>query len=67
RMAASIYTTDDLLEHTSIEITDASDESSELTAPEEEPEGKSLGKLTPEELREYLKRMNPEDFGRFNP
>ncbi|MGH7505849.1 MAG: bifunctional nuclease family protein [Longimicrobiales bacterium] len=67
RMSASIYTTDDLLEHTSIEITDASDESSELTSSEEEQEGKPLGKLTPEELREYLRRMNPEDFGRFNP
>jgi hypothetical protein len=26
-----------------------------------------VGGLSPEELREYLRRMNPEDFGRFTP
>ena len=67
RMDASIFTTDDLLEHTSIEVTDASDETSELEDPGEEQQDKPLGKLSPEELREYLRRMNPEDFGRFNP
>ena len=39
----------------------------EFAAPSEEQEEKQLGKLSPEELREYLRRMNPEDFGRFNP
>ena len=67
RMDASIFTTDDLLEHTSIEVTDASDETPELEDPGEEQQDKPLGKLSPEELREYLRRMNPEDFGRFNP
>jgi uncharacterized protein len=65
RMAASIYTTDDLLEHTSIEISDAS-EHDFVTEGEEEPTGGPSG-LTPDQLREYLRRMNPEDFGRFNP
>ena len=33
---------------------------------EEKPPEGAAG-LTPEQLREYLRRMNPEDFGRFNP
>jgi hypothetical protein len=74
RMSASIFTTDDLLEHTSIEIAEAPDDTAELSAPgsgEDEPRqegGKGgPGGLSPEELREYLRRMHPEDFGRFNP
>lgn len=66
RMAASIYTTDDLLEHTSIEIADAS-EHDFVTEGEEETTGGQPTGLTPDQLREYLRRMNPEDFGRFNP
>lgn len=68
RMAASIFTTDDLLESTSIEITDASEDPQDFVVnPEEAEESKAPGGLTPEQLREYLRRMNPEDFGRFNP
>jgi bifunctional DNase/RNase len=74
RMAASIFTTDDLLEHTSIEITEAPDDATGLISSasgEEEGEQESgtgaPGGLSPEELREYLRRMHPEDFGRFNP
>jgi uncharacterized protein len=68
RMAATIYTTEDLLEHTAIEVSDAS-EHDFITSQEQEhekPAGPAAG-LTPEQLREYLRRMNPEDFGRFNP
>jgi uncharacterized protein len=65
RMAASIFTTEDLLETTAIEITDAS-EHDFAVGPEEDKPGPAAG-LTPEQLREYLRRMNPEDFGRFNP
>lgn len=65
RMAAAIYTTDDLLEHTTIEVADAADH--EFVAESEESKGPPAGGLTPEQLREYLRRMNPEDFGRFNP
>jgi hypothetical protein len=74
RMSASIFTTDDLLEHTSIEITEAPDETTGLVSSasgeeESEQEGSTgaPGGLSPEELREYLRRMHPEDFGRFNP
>jgi hypothetical protein len=66
RMAASIYTTDELLEHTSIEMAEASGESAELGGGEEGEASGSQG-LSPEQLREYLRRMNPEDLGRFNP
>lgn len=65
RMNATIYTTDDLLEHTSVEISEASDPSAII--PEGESGAAPEGGLSPDELREYLKRMNPEDFGRFNP
>jgi uncharacterized protein len=64
RMSASIYTTEDLLENTSIEIADASEQ--DFVTQEEEQTSGPAG-LTPEQLREYLRRLNPEDFGRFNP
>jgi bifunctional DNase/RNase len=67
RMAAAIYTTDDLLEHTSIEVADATEHDFVTEAEEEKGSGGSATGLTPEQLREYLRRMNPEDFGRFNP
>jgi uncharacterized protein len=65
RMSAAIYTTEDLLENTSIEVADAS-EHDFAGEPEEAGTNPTAG-LTPEQLREYLRRMNPEDFGRFNP
>jgi bifunctional DNase/RNase len=67
RMAAAIYTTEDLLEHTSIEVADASEHDFVTEAEEEKGSGSPATGLTPEQLREYLRRMNPEDFGRFNP
>jgi len=68
RMSASIFTTDDLLENTSIEVTDASDNPQDFINAEEAGGGESAASgLTPDELREYLRRMNPEDFGRFQP
>lgn len=65
RMDAAIYTTVDLLESTAIEITDTA-EHDFITDSEEDVAGPAAG-LTPDQLREYLRRMNPEDFGRFNP
>ena len=68
RMSASIFTTEDLLEHTSIEVSEQSEEAGDFMTGEAEPtEGKPPSSLSPDELREYLRRMNPEDFGRFNP
>jgi uncharacterized protein len=66
RMSAAIYTTEDLLETTSIEIADGSEHDFAASQEEDRPAGPAAG-LSPEQLREYLRRMNPEDFGRFNP
>ena len=65
RVAARIFAQDDLLEEAAIEIA------------EEEPSGgaPAAGKsdappheaMGPEELKEHLRRLNPEDFGRFTP
>jgi len=64
RVEARIFAQDDLLEEATIEI--AEDESAaELTFDVQEPvEPHSMG---PEELKEHLRRLNPEDFGRFTP
>jgi uncharacterized protein len=64
RMDASIFTTDDLLEHTSIEISEASDFED---ADAEETEEAGEEQRGPEDLKEYLRRLHPEDFGRFTP
>ena len=63
RMQASIFTSDELLENTSIEVTEPSDDPQEFITEEE----KGSAGLSAEELREHLRRMDPEDFGRFNP
>jgi uncharacterized protein len=62
RMDATIYTSDELLENAAIEVS----ESSGFTS-DEESEAESEEGLRADELKEYLRRMNPEDFGRFNP
>jgi uncharacterized protein len=66
RMDASIFTTDDLLEHTPIEIAQASSFGEDEE--EETGEGEQGGaEQPPEDLKEYLRRLHPEDFGRFTP
>ena len=66
RMDAAIFTTDELLEHTSVEISEAGEGASGII-PEPDPTTRGPSSLSAEELRDYLRRMNPEDFGRFNP
>jgi uncharacterized protein len=66
RMDAAIFTTDELLEHTSIEISEAG-EAAPGIIPDADATPRGPGNLSAEELRDYLRRMNPEDFGRFNP
>lgn len=51
RLHAPIYTSDDLLDERSVA----------------EPEGESGADLEAQRLKEYLERMDPQDFGRFNP
>lgn len=64
RLGATIYTSDELLDDNTIEIAEASDfeGGGELSADE-----RATGGLSAEELKEYLRRLNPEDFGRFTP
>jgi bifunctional DNase/RNase len=62
RVAARIFAQDDLLEQASIEIAEGEAALEELPAPQ------SLSnQMDPDELKEYLRRLNPEDFGRFTP
>jgi uncharacterized protein len=61
RLQARLYTTEDLLSATTIEI-------AEGEVPTELPEEAGPGSgLSPEQLQDHLRKMNPEDFGRFNP
>jgi bifunctional DNase/RNase len=62
RMDADIFAEEDLLERTTIEIAD--DE------PFDEVDGGEVpgsDEMDASELQEYLRKLNPEDFGRFTP
>ncbi len=64
RVDAKIFADDDLLQQASVEITD------EEAAPTDEgdvPRAADSETMGPEELKEHLRRLNPEDFGRFMP
>jgi bifunctional DNase/RNase len=65
RVSARIFAQDDLLDEAAIEITD------EETAGEGPVGGKTSSPphdvMGPEELEEHLRKLNPEDFGRFTP
>lgn len=61
RLQARLFTNDDLLSTTAIQIEAPDDEESQP-----EPE-ESTSQMTAEELQAYLKKLNPEDLGRFNP
>ena len=66
RMDATIYTSDELLEDTSIEISEPSEfDDQDLMEGDEAEEGEGHG--PPPDLKEYLRRLHPEDFGRFTP
>lgn len=68
RMDASIFTAEDLLEHTSIEISEPDElEGDALEMGEGPEEGDPEDVAPPEDLKEYLRRLHPEDFGRFTP
>ena len=64
RVDARIFAQDDLLERASIEIAEDG-----TTTEEEEGPGRESpsDQMDPDELKEYLRRLNPEDFGRFTP
>jgi len=65
RVDARIFANDDLLEIATIEIAD--DESAGEAGPRRIEAMDREGEMGPEELKAHLRRLNPEDFGRFTP
>jgi uncharacterized protein len=63
RTEARIFAQDELLERASIEI---SEEEHTVAPPTPKREAPSET-MDAEQLKEYLRRLNPEDFGRFTP
>lgn len=61
RLHARVFTSDDLLSAQSIFVETAG------TVEEQESQEATDSSLTAEQLKEHLKKMNPEDLGRFNP
>lgn len=68
RTQAQLFTTDDLLTATTISMASESDAGTvDLSGePAFSGEGPEPG-LNPEQLKEYLRNLDPEDLGRFNP
>ena len=65
RLEARIFATEELLERASIEIAEDDAPAAEEGA---DPEGPAPSEtMGAEELKEYLRTLNPEDFGRFTP
>jgi len=68
RVEAQIFAQAELLERASIEVAE-----DETALESSEAGGQARGALeasegmNPDELKEYLRRLNPEDFGRFTP
>lgn len=60
RLQARIFTGDDLLSNTAIQVEPAEGEG-------ERPQSEPGGPMSAEQLQQYLRKMNPEDLGRFNP
>ena len=65
RTEARIFAQDSLLEEATIEI--AEEESESSGSFEVKGEGTATEGMGPEELKEHLRKLNPEDFGRFTP
>ena len=61
RLQARLFTNDDLLSTTTIQV-DPSEE-----AEIEQPADPEASQMTAEQLQEYLKKLKPEDLGRFKP
>lgn len=65
RVDARIFADDQLLEVATIEISD--DETTGEVSLERLERIDPESEMGPEELKEHLKKLNPEDFGRFTP
>lgn len=64
RTEARIYAQEGLLERAAIEISEGEQPA---VPPAPRPKREASEPMDPEELKEYLRRLNPEDFGRFTP
>jgi uncharacterized protein len=66
RLESRLFTTEALLAATAVEMSslEGGSEFGEPAAEQEPGEGQTL---SPEELQDYLRKLNPEDLGRFNP
>ena len=64
RMDAKIFAEEALLEQATIEITDEEDVDPESYGSLREPDP---SEIKAEDLKDYLRKLNPEDFGRFTP
>lgn len=79
RTGSPIFAEDSLLDMVTVEIADGEETSPSAPDPftssgspfPQEPASREPpvqeGGMTPAELQEYLRKLNPEDFGRFNP
>ena len=71
RVSARIFAQDDLLEEAAIEIADEETAAGSVQGGQGGQGGKSSTSahdvMGPEELEEHLRKLNPEDFGRFTP
>lgn len=65
RSRAQIFAQDELLEEAAIEISE--EESVEPTQGPPPQDSPTPPFMSPDELQEYLRKLNPEDFGRFTP
>jgi len=64
RVDARIYAQESLLDQASVEI--AEEEAAPGSTPDAAGQDPTEG-MGPEELKEHLRKLNPEDFGRFTP
>jgi bifunctional DNase/RNase len=71
RVDARIFAQDELLERASIEVVEeeggGSGEATSKSIKQAEEESEGSQGMKPDELKEHLRRLNPEDFGRFTP
>lgn len=70
RLDAPIFAADDLLSDITLEVSEGEEEEEEEEPGTPEfgpPPGSPTVDLSAEQLKNYLERLRPEDFGKFNP
>lgn len=73
RLDAPIFAADDLLSDITLEVSEGEDEDEDesdapdFSTPPATPPASAPADLSAEQLKSYLERLRPEDFGKFNP